>query len=881
MKLITKLTILFILISILPLAISGYIAFQNGKETIEEQTNAHLLSISALKEREFNRWVDDNRRALRFLAQRPLVRSNVGILALSEQFSEDPAYQEAYENLIKDHLLLLKGDGSGILEIYVVRISDGVLLASTNKGVEISPEQEPAIALDSQKNPIDDNLSFFTVAGEEHIHFSTPVFDDDGLPVAVLIGHADLNEVSLIIGHGIDQESREDSYLVNANNSFVTSPRQREDHTQNKTITSRGVEDCLQGNTATGVYDNYAGTKVIGTYRWMPAYEMCLVTEVNQRTALIPIIELRRSLLILGSSVGLFVILLSMVFAHTITQPVRQLVTGVREIGGGNLDYQISSGSHDELGILAESFNQMTANLKVITASRDELDNEIKERVLAEEELVIERDKAQRYLDISGTIFVVINDDFKVSLINKAGCKMIGCDENEIIGLDWFENFIPENKREDIRAVFELILKGEMEPVEYFENPVLTKDGSERIIAWHNALLVDKEGKIQGALSSGEDITERRQAEQKLRIKDFAFESSQSADSITNNEGFITHANSSFVKIWGYENSDEVIGKSILDFLVDKDGANQILEEITKTGKWVGEYDALRKDGTIFNALAFANAIYDSKGDQVALYSTVMDITERIQIEKDINRLNKELEHRVQLRTEQLVEANKELESFAYSVSHDLRAPLRAIDGFSRILKDNFSENLSSDAYRYLDLVRKNTSDMDKLIDDLLAFSRLTSQEPSRASVSPNDIVSIVLGEREADIESRDLELVVRDLPNCQADPALLKRVYVNLVDNALKFTRDATPARIEIGHEEQDGELVYFVKDNGVGFDMQYADQLFDVFQRLHRTDEFQGTGVGLAIVWRIIRRHGGHVWAEAEVDQGATFYFTLSEEG
>lgn len=881
MKLITKLAMLFILISILPLAISGFLAFQNGKETIEQQTDAHLISISALKESEFNRWVNENRRALHFLAQRPLVRSNVTTLALSEKYSDDFVYQEALAHLVKDHLLPFKGEGSGFLEIFVVRISDGMILASTNKEAETSPEQDQVIARDHQLDPLGENLSFHKVSGKDHMHFSTPILGDDGSPVAVLIGHADLNEVSSIIEHGIGDDSREESYLINADNYLVTNPSLRNDYAQNTPIYSSGVKDCLEGNSATGVYDNYAGVKVIGAYSWMPDIEMCLVTEVNQNTALIPIRELRSSLIILGIAVGLFVIALSVIFAYSITQPVRQLVTGVQEIGRGNLDFQIRSESHDELGMLAQNINQMTASLKLITASRDELDYEIKEKNGVEEKLVLERDKAQRYLDISGTIFIVINEDFKVSLINRAGCKMIGRDENEIIGLDWFENFIPERKRADTRAVFKLILAGEMEPVEYFENPVLTKDGTERIIAWHNAILVDKEGKIQGALSSGEDITERRQAEQKLRIKDFAFESSQSADSIGNNEGFITHANSSFIRIFGYESADEVIGKSVLDFLVDKEGAIQILESITRIGKWVGEYDALRKDGTIFTALAFANAVYDAAGNQVAVYSTVMDITERKQIEQEINSLNKQLEHRVQLRTEQLVEANQELESFAYSVSHDLRAPLRAVDGFSRILKDNYSDDLPSEAHRYLDLIRNNTADMDNLINDLLAFSRLTSQEPSRSTVSPNDIVRLVLNEREADIQNRDLELIVEDLPVCQADPALLKRVFVNLVDNALKFTRDAKPARIEIGHENQDGKSVYFVKDNGVGFDMQYADQLFDVFQRLHRTDEFQGTGVGLAIVLRIIRRHGGSVWAEAKVDQGAAFYFTLGEEG
>lgn len=287
MKLITKLTLLFILISILPLAISGYIAFQNGKETIEQQTDAHLLSISALKESEFNLWVNENRRALHFLAQRPLLRSNVTTLALSEKYSEDSAYQEALGHLVKDHLLPFIGEGSGLLEIFVVRISDGRILASTNKGVETTPEQDQAIARDHQLNPLDENLSFHKVSGADHMHFSTPVFGEDGLPIAVLIGHADLNEVSSIIEHGIDHDRREESYLINADNYLVTNPRLRDDYGQNSPIYSSGVKDCLEGNSATGVYDNYAGMKVIGAYTWMPAHEMCLVTEVDQNTALI------------------------------------------------------------------------------------------------------------------------------------------------------------------------------------------------------------------------------------------------------------------------------------------------------------------------------------------------------------------------------------------------------------------------------------------------------------------------------------------------------------------------------------------------------------------------------------------------------------------
>jgi signal transduction histidine kinase len=228
-------------------------------------------------------------------------------------------------------------------------------------------------------------------------------------------------------------------------------------------------------------------------------------------------------------------------------------------------------------------------------------------------------------------------------------------------------------------------------------------------------------------------------------------------------------------------------------------------------------------------------------------------------------------------RNKQIEEANKELEAFSYSVSHDLRAPLRAMDGFSRILLEKYSSHLAPEALGYVGRVRANAKQMGQLIDDLLAFSRLGRQPLRREEIIPTDIIRHVLQDLQQEQAGRRAEISVGDLPPCKADPALLKQVFVNLLSNALKFTRERDVARIEVGCRQTEDGPVYFVKDNGVGFDMRYADKLFGIFQRLHRIEEYDGTGVGLAIVQRIVHRHDGRVWAEAEVNRGATFYFTL----
>ncbi len=216
----------------------------------------------------------------------------------------------------------------------------------------------------------------------------------------------------------------------------------------------------------------------------------------------------------------------------------------------------------------------------------------------------------------------------------------------------------------------------------------------------------------------------------------------------------------------------------------------------------------------------------------------------------------------------------------SYSVPHDLRGPLRAIDGFSQIVVEDYAPQLPEEARRYLGLVRDGAQQMARLMEYLLAFSRLGPRALQKQTISPAQAAHQALGELSADQQGRKVQIAFGNLPLCRADPALLKQVFVNLISNALEFTRSRQRVAIKIGSRRQDGQTVYYVKDNGVGFDMRYAGKLFQLFQRLHRAEDYEGTGIGLAIVKRIVERHGGRVWAEAKEDQGATFYFTLEGE-
>jgi PAS domain S-box-containing protein len=517
--------------------------------------------------------------------------------------------------------------------------------------------------------------------------------------------------------------------------------------------------------------------------------------------------------------------------------------------------------------------------------------------------------KYRRIVDTASEGIWMLGPDTMTSFVNARMTEMLDYPGEEMIGRPMTDFMFEEDKPDHLKKM-ENRYRGLSEN---YERRFRRKDG--RTVWTHASAtpIIDDEHRYQGSFAMLTDITDRKRAVQALRESEQKLKAtvygSPIPQYVIDRDHRVIYWNKALEELTGRK-TEEMVGTDnywsafyrtkrpcMCDLLVDGH-AGSIPE-------WYGaQWRKSRLVADAFEITDFlpdlgdggkwlyctAAPITDSQGDVIGAIETLEDVTSRIRSEMEIHQLNEELEKRVIDRTAQLQVANRELEAFSYSVSHDLRAPLRALDGFSQIILEDYASVLPKEAVSHLNRIRAGALQMGRLIDDLLRFSRLGRQSLTKQSVRPGDLVQEVWEALAVERQGREVKLSLAEMPECQADSALLRQVYYNLIANALKFTRRREKATIEIGCTlamESSGSLesaavgqnTYFVRDNGVGFDMQFADKLFGVFQRLHRREEYEGTGVGLAIVHRVIARHGGRIWAESEPDKGATFYLTIGD--
>ena len=481
-----------------------------------------------------------------------------------------------------------------------------------------------------------------------------------------------------------------------------------------------------------------------------------------------------------------------------------------------------------------------------------------------------------RFFTLSLDLLCISSADGYFKRISPAFTQTLGWSVEEILARPFLDLVHPDDRAATLRMVEQQVVAGEKVP--QFENRYRHKDGSWRLLSWNS---VPQPGGLM--YSTGHDVTERKRAEESLRenaerfltlannISQLAWMADPQGSIFWYNQRWFDYTGTTLEEMvgWGWQ---KVHHPDHVQRVVDK------IKHCFETGEvWEDTFPLRGMDGHYRWFLSRAVPIRDEHGTVLRWFGTNTDVTEREQAEEQIVQLNADL----QQRAAQLEEANKELEAFSYSVSHDLRAPLRHVMGFVDLLQKDAGPSLSEKSLRQLTTISQSAKRMGDLIDDLLAFSQIGRAALQKTDVNLDELLREALADFQAETKERSIAWNIHPLPGVRADRALLRMALVNLISNAVKFTGARAETTIEIGCAPNgNSETVIFIRDNGAGFDPQYADKLFGVFQRLHSQAEFEGTGIGLANVQRIIHRHGGRAWAEGVVDGGATFYFSIPKQ-
>jgi PAS domain S-box-containing protein len=809
-----------------------------------------LTSMSLEKQNSLNTWMEHAQAEVGALSASPAFAGLV-TATMAGARAPSPVAVEA----VRTELRTRTAKGQGFSAWLVLDAGTARVIASTDPSEEGKYREDQPFFTQGKKGVFTQNAYYAQTAQATRITVAAPIHDARGRVIAVIAGHLDTTQMNTIIGLRADANSTIDAFLLNTSRFFVTQPRFISvPAVLLRTVDTRATRLVLQGQTGELAATDYRAVPAFIAYRWLPEQQLGLIVKMDQAEALAPLGALRDRILVAGLLALLITSALAYALARSVTVPVKRLAADAREIGRGNLSHHVAVTSSDEIGQLAAAFAQMAGDLAKTVVSRDELLNEVNERERAEKEL-------DRLFEVAPDMISIIGFDGRFHRLNPVWENVLGYPLAELVGRPFMDLVHPEDRVATANETERLAAGA---PTLRLVNRCLRRDGS---VAWFSWA-------VMPALDEGlfycvtRDVTEERRAADALHESERLLRQAETVGHMGHwTLDLATGAlnwSEELARIYGL--ADQGGGDHRLDDMLQLlfDDDRQLFVEATDTirreGEALYEHRVRRPDGSTRHVSGKGILVRDAAGVPTVIYGTALDTTE-------IKQQERELEER-----------NAELAQFTYTASHDLKSPLVTIQSFLGYLETDMRTGDKERVETDLMYMRAATDKMSRLLEELLGLSRVGRRANPSTLVSLQELVheasQLVAGR----IADRGVQVVVTDRPAVLwGDRVRLVEVFQNLLDNAVKFMGDQPEPRIDVGVEGLGAQTVFFVRDNGVGVEPQYQSRLFDLFEKLDSQTE--GTGIGLALVERIVTIHGGKIWVESEgAGRGCTFFFTVA---
>jgi PAS domain S-box-containing protein len=868
-----KLFITFLAIALIPLLFVSALNFHNYRDSLEETRLSQLEDMVNFRKDKIESYLSGLKTNLEIFQDFYSIKVNLPVLSEFDQDTANPEFVNARKLL--DGQLQQMQSALGLFDIMIINTQGKVVYSS-------NPEHNLAYS----SGPLLDPRQKAFEKGREGVYFSDVFLDkaSDNKPTMLVTGPvSDLSgnfigvialEVNMGKIYGIIQDVRglgaTGEVLIGrrlGNDIVYLNPLRHDPQAAFKPKIVIGgslggpIQQAVQGKRGSGSLLDYRSKKVIAAWNYIPFLDWGMVAKIDAQEAFAGVINLRNLIILILAIVFLLSVIMSFSIAESIAKPIKKLSKGAEEIGTGNLNYKIDIDQGDEIGQLSRVFDKMAQDLKSLGASRD-----------------VERKRFYDVLETLPVYVVLLDKDYRVPFANKFFRERFGESEG--------------------RRCYEYLFK-RSEPCENCETYKVMKTNAQHHWEWtgpdsrnydiYDYPFIDSDGSRM-ILEMGIDVTEQKKAESRLaqvsRYSRSLIETSLDPLVTISSEGRITDVNEATIKATGIPR-EQLIGTEFSNYFTEPQKAEAGYQEVFSKG-FVIDYPLTihHKDGHLIDVLYNASIYKDSRGNVVGVFAAARDITVLKQAEAELKLHRDNLEALVKERTndlesvnKRLARSNENLEQFAYVASHDLQEPLRTMSSYSQLLERRYKDKLDKDANEFIDFIVDAAGRMQRLITDLLAYSRLRHMESSGDFVDCNKVLSRVLTSMKQAIAESNASVTFDNLPVIKGHEVNLMQLFQNLIGNAIKFC-GKNECRVHVSAKKNAGEWLFSVEDNGIGIEPQYQEKIFMIFQRLHKKDEYAGTGIGLAICKKIVENHGGKIWVESELGKGSTFYFTMPDE-